>query len=107
VYVDLFSQPPFVLKSISVFRGGWKLGGRSGYSRLLRQSRVSPHASNLEVDDDIVTALLTLALLELLEWVSNMCIYRLGRSYGPHQASLSRNPRKCVFCLPRQECTLR
>ena len=65
--VGLFSQPPFVLKCISVFRGGWKLGDRSGYDRPLRQSRVALHTSNLKVDNDIVTASLTISLFELLE----------------------------------------
>jgi len=55
----------------------------------VKQSRVVSHASNFEVDDDVLTAPTTLFLFGLSKKVSTMLTRDLDDLSGPNQASLS------------------
>jgi len=71
-----------------VFYGGWEVKDRPDVLGV-KQSRVVSHASNFEVDDDVLTAPTTLFLFGLSKKVSTMLTRDLDDLSGPNQASLS------------------
>ena len=74
---------------IGLFRGGWEVRDRPGYDRLLKPHRVVLRTSNFEVVDDVVAAPLTIFLLGLSCYVSDIFLRGADCFSGPYEALLS------------------